>query len=154
MCPRQESNLRFLLRREVSYPLYDEDVSVFCKKPGDPLRYSFVRRHRGPGFSGALGRNRTYDLLDRNQTLYPLSYKRKTSFVFRVNQQKENKVKYAAIFRECQLHSGREALRLGVHEGRDEWYRDRDRPREYVHERQVVHEYEERADHQEADQYE
>ena len=49
----------------------------FCKKPGDPLRYSLARRHRGPGFSGALGRNRTYDLLDRNQTLYPLSYKRK-----------------------------------------------------------------------------
>ncbi len=50
---------------------------ISCKKPGDPLRYSLVRRHRGPGFSGALGRNRTYDLLDRNQTLYPLSYKRK-----------------------------------------------------------------------------
>ena len=27
----------------------------------------------------ALGRNRTSDLLDRNQTLYPLSYKRKIS---------------------------------------------------------------------------
>ena len=76
-CPRQESNLRFLLRREVSYPLYDEDFLVPSKKPGNPLRYSLARRHRGPGFSGALGRNRTYDLLDRNQTLYPLSYKRK-----------------------------------------------------------------------------
>jgi hypothetical protein len=33
MCPRQESNLRFLLRREMSYPLYDEDFS-FRKKAG------------------------------------------------------------------------------------------------------------------------
>ncbi len=35
-------------------------------------------------FASALGRNRTYDLLDRNQTLYPLSYKRKTVYMFSV----------------------------------------------------------------------
>ncbi len=27
MCARQESNLRFILRRDVSYPLYDERIA-------------------------------------------------------------------------------------------------------------------------------
>ena len=40
-CPRQESNLRFLLRREVSYPLYDEDGSFLANnraiRSGTPL---------------------------------------------------------------------------------------------------------------------
>gem|GEM_PF-3911241 len=32
-------------------------------------------------FQCAPGKNRTYDLLDRNQTLYPLSYGRNATFV-------------------------------------------------------------------------
>ena len=64
MCARQESNLHRLLRREASYPLNDER-DFWC----------------------ALGRNRTCDLLDRNQTLYPLSYKRKFFYLLQpVNQ--------------------------------------------------------------------
>ncbi len=97
------------------------------KKPGDPLRYSFVRRHRGPGFSGALGRNRTYDLLDRNQTLYPLSYKRKRLCFLHQLIDSENKVKYAGIFRECQSCSGHGVLRGGVHKESDGQWPDQDR---------------------------
>ena len=106
---------------------------IFAKKPGDPLRYSLARRHRGPGFSGALGRNRTYGLLDRNQTLYPLSYKRECHVFSVLRTDSENRVKYAAIFRECQSYSGHGVPRADVRVGRDESYSDRDRRGGYAH---------------------